>query len=92
MTLLERAIRNGQARSNILQLLQEHAPKQPVHATLKGLVHHGRHAGSGFVARNLREQVSIVLLPNDGNRHTMALCGDDRKYQTTTAAQQCIFL
>lgn len=58
MTLLEHKLRlSGEAGNRLLRLLRDHAAREPVHATLKGLVHHGRHARSGFVTRNLREQV-----------------------------------
>lgn len=59
MALLDRAVQQGYLGRHLLQLLQQHASKNPVSATLKGLVHHGRHVGSGFVARSLRDQVRL---------------------------------
>lgn len=55
MALLERNL--GSSGRRLLQLVQDHAAREPVRATLKGLVHHGRHARSKFVANNLRDQV-----------------------------------
>ena len=55
MALLERNL--GSSGRRLLQLVQDHAAREPVRATLKGLVHHGRHSRSKFVANNLRDQV-----------------------------------
>lgn len=52
---LERVV--GKRAPRLLQLVERYAGREPVHATLKGLVHHGRHARSKFVAHHLRDQV-----------------------------------
>ncbi|CAM9731324.1 unnamed protein product [Ascophyllum nodosum] len=59
MALLERAMaRNGR---HLLQIIEEYAVQEPVQATFKGLVHHGRHARSKLVAHHLREQLCVRL-------------------------------
>lgn len=52
---LERVV--GKRAPRLLQLVERYATREPVRATLKGLVHHGRHARSKFVAHHLRDQV-----------------------------------
>ena len=55
MALLERNL--GSSGRRLLQLVQDYAAREPVRATFKGLVHHGRHSRSKFVANHLRDQV-----------------------------------
>ena len=52
---LERVV--GKRAPRLLQLVERYGSRHPVQATLKGLVHHGRHARSKFVAHHLRDQV-----------------------------------
>lgn len=41
----------------LLHAVETYAARDPVRATLKGLVHHGRHVRSKFVSHHLRDQV-----------------------------------
>lgn len=76
MALLERTIARTGRR--LLHLVEDHAARAPVQATLKGLVHHGRHARSKFVAHNLRDQVRV------------SGCRACYCYDTSTAWRVCI--
>lgn len=52
---LERVV--GKRAPSLLQQVERYAGREPVRSTLKGLVYHGRHARSKFVAHHLRDQV-----------------------------------
>eukprot|EP00903_Cladosiphon_okamuranus_P006460 g6320.t1 len=56
---LERVV--GKRAPNLLQLVERYAGREPVRATLKGLVYHGHHARHKFVAHHLRDQLCVRL-------------------------------
>lgn len=49
------------APQRLLHAVETYTGRDPVRATLKGLVHHGRHARSKFVSHHLRDQVGGKL-------------------------------
>ncbi|CAM9998617.1 unnamed protein product [Pylaiella littoralis] len=60
MAHLERILRAAGGPA-LVQLVENYAAREPVRATLRGLVHHGRHARSKFVAHHLRDQLCVRL-------------------------------
>ncbi|CAM9575680.1 unnamed protein product [Scytosiphon promiscuus] len=65
---LGRATQIGKGKARLARLAEDFAKRDPVHATLKGLVHHGRHASSKFVAHHLRDQQLCVRLSQQMRR------------------------
>ncbi|CAB1120489.1 unnamed protein product [Ectocarpus sp. CCAP 1310/34] len=49
------------APQRLLRAVETYTARDPVRATLKGLVHHGRHARSKFVSHHLRDQLCVRL-------------------------------
>ncbi|CBJ48758.1 pyruvate dehydrogenase kinase isoform 2; PDK2 [Ectocarpus siliculosus] len=49
------------APQRLLRAIETYTARHPVRATLRGLVHHGRHARSKFVSHHLRDQLCVRL-------------------------------
>lgn len=72
---LERVL-GARGGTRLVRLVENYAARDPVRATLKGLVHHGRHARSKFVAHHLRDQVREERAELINHAHTSKVSAD----------------